>query len=324
MRSIPIPRYFVFTLEDSTWVVQRGPDHVQELLTGKERSHSILDATYPITDVELELLMAQGIVDRYDEAYVWLRDTHHTEGMISMSALERPFGVTTHYYVEIGLATDQRAAVQDAIAELGLDNRYQASVLDGQVIILAASGEPFARLSTAEDAQFLLLPALEPFAAQAAVRTLRFEAGALPLPDEPSTRHAEYALIQALAPQIKGHVIVCVDDEHATHDVVREALLPWGVDVLSAYTGQEALVLIADADPTLILTDLKLPDMHGYEIVAHLRNNPDLTHIPLLIISSLDTETDRIFALSIAQAADYLTKPITGEELQRKVWRVLN
>lgn len=321
-RSIPIPRYFVFTLEDSTWVVQRGADHVQELLTGVERSHSILDTTYEITDIELDLLMAQGIVERYDDEYVWLRDTVHTEGMISMNALERPLGMTTYYYVGITLSSDELDSVQKILADMGLDDRYRAIARLGMVIIVDHNGEPFSKLSLAEDAHILISPRLEKLNASAAVKSLRFDSRSLELPWEETT--SDDSLIHRLAPEIKGHTIVCIDDEETTHRIVRGVLATWGVEVASAYTGREAITLISDVDPVLILTDLKLPDMHGYEIVAHIRNNPDLSDIPLIIISAVDTPADRLFAFNTANAVDYMVKPFSGEEIRRKVWRILS
>lgn len=323
MSSIPIPRYFVFTLEDSTWVVQRGPDQVQELLTGKERSHSSLDDSFAITDIELEILVAQGIVERFDDAYVWLRDTQHTEGMISMTALARPLGVATYYYVEIDAPPERHDAIKDAIEKLGLSDRYRVTQRFRKMVIMTASEEPFTKLGAAEDAQFLLAPALHKFDASASVKLVRFHSDDIPPPATPPDTESRN-LIKTSAEETKGHTIVCVDDEEITHEIAREVMQAWGVEVFSAYTGRDAITLIEDVDPALILMDLQLPDMHGYEIVAHILNNPDLAHIPIIIISALTSETDRMLAFNIAHAADYATKPITGEEIRRKVWRILN
>lgn len=320
-RSIPIPRHFVFTLEDNTWVVQRGADYVQELLTGKERNHSILDVTYAITDVELDLLLTQGIIERYDDAYVWLKDTLHTEGMISMSALERPLGIVTYYYVAVNLPETDAERVQQSLIDIGLDDRYQATPRLGRVLVMDKHGEPFPRLSLAEDAHILLVPELAKLGTDAEVRSLRFDSATLETPWQPN--NGENTLIKKLALELKGHAIVCIDDEEITHRVVREVMTTWGVEVFSAYNGHDAITMISDVDPALILTDLKLPDMHGYEIVAHIRNNPDLRHIPIIIISAVNTEADRLFAFDTASAEDYVVKPFSGEEIRRKVWRVL-
>ncbi len=320
-RSIPIPRYFMFTLEDSTWVVQRGPDHVQELLTGKERSHSTLDTTYEITDIELELLIAQGIVERYDDAYVWLRELHHTEGFVSPYAMERPLGVAKYYYVEIDRPLEELSAIEDAIKTLGLDDRYRAFARLGKIVVMDENGEPFTGLSAVEDAEILLAPALQKLDIIAHTKSIRFDHQKLKLHEEPNSGGES---IRKFEPQIKGNIIVCIDDEEITHEIVRDVLKTWGVEVYSAYNGREAISLIEDVDPTLILMDLRLPDMHGYEIVAHVRHSPDLRHIPLIIISAIDSETDRFFAFDIADAEDFVAKPFTGENIRRKVWRVLN
>jgi CheY-like chemotaxis protein len=323
-RSIPVPRHFVFTLEDSSWVIQREPDFVQELLTGKERSYSSLDIAYEITDIELDLLIAQGIVERYDHAYVWLHETHHTEGLISPSMSDRSFGVTKYYYVDLDLPPNEVDQVQEIIERLGLHDRYRAFVRWNRVIIMGQNGEPFTKLSQVEDADFLLAPALHELGIDAAQQALRFDTNHLNLPwNDKHLKRASSQTIRQFAPQIKGNIIVCIDDEEITHVIVRDVLSTWGVEVFSAYNGRDAISLIEDVDPTLILMDLKLPDMHGYEIVAHVRNNPDLSHIPLIIISAIDSETDRFFAYDIAQAEDYVVKPFTGEIIRRKVWRIL-
>ena len=277
-RSIPIPRYFMFTLEDSTWVVQRGPDHVQELLTGKERSHSILDNTYEITDIELELLIAQGIVERYDDAYVWLRELHHTEGFVSPYAMERPLGVAKYYYVEIDQPIADLPMIEEMIKKLGLDDRYRAIQRLGKIVVMDENGEPFTGLSAVEDAEILLAPALQSLNTHAQTKSIRYDHSKLKLHEEPIAESGES--IRKFEPQIKGNIIVCVDDEEITHEIVREVLKTWGVEVYSAYNGRDAIALIEDVDPTLILMDLRLPDMHGYEIVAHVRHSPDLRHIP--------------------------------------------
>lgn len=321
-RSIPIPRYFMFTLDDSTWVIQRGPDNVQELLTGKERNHSILDNTYEITDIELELLVAQGIVDRYDEAYVWLNELHHTEGFVSPYAMERPLGVAKYYYVEIEQDKPDLVSIEELIQKLGLDDRYRAVLRLGKVVVMDQNGEPFTGLSDVEDTEILLAPALQNLGVQAHMKSIRFDHDKLNLHAQHLPESSE--TIRKFEPKIKGNIIVCIDDEEITHQIVRDVLKTWEVEVYSAYTGHEAIAMIEDVDPTLILMDLKLPDMHGYEIVAHVRNSPDLRHIPLIIISAIDSETDRFFAFDIANAEDFVAKPFAGEIIRRTVWRILN
>jgi CheY-like chemotaxis protein len=326
-RQTPVPRHYIFSLEDGTWVVQRGVDRVQELLTGREHSYSSLDISFEIEDVELELLKAQGIIEQYDDSFVWLRESPQNEITSPPSTLQRAPGVAVYYYVQTGLPDDRLSLVQDRLEEIGLNHRYQAVELLGKVIIVSADDEPFSQLSFAEDAQTLIAPALQGLSGSLRVESLRYNNHNLPPEwlENPVPELSPFPpLIRKLEPKIQLQTVVCIDSEPETHAILRQATAELGVELASALTGQEALALIQDVDPALILINLALPDMHGYEIVASVRNDPELAHTPIVILSALNTGKDRILAFSVAKAVDYMPKPFTAEEIRRKVWRILN
>jgi CheY-like chemotaxis protein len=318
-RSTPVPRYFIFSLEDGTWVVQRGSDRVQELLTGNLRSFSSLDITYEIEDMELDMMVAQDIVDLYDSSYVWLIDNPHSEINLPTSTLERPLGTLNYFYVWTDLSKKELKAAEEALEELG--QGYEAGLRFDQVIILNKYQEPFALLSDAEHAHILVAPILQNLAADSRVETVTFNMSSLPLVW--SIEEGEH-LIRKFAPRIKPRTVVCIDDDLDTHEIIGQVLEELGVTIISAYTGKEGITLIEDTDPIIVLTDLQLPDIHGYEVVAFMRRNPELAQIPVIVISALDSETDRTFAFSVADARDFLSKPINPDEFRRRVWHVLN
>lgn len=319
--STPVPRYFVFSLEDGTWVVQRGIDRVQELLTGKLRSYSSLDISYEIEDMELDMLVAQEIVEQYDASYIWLSDNPQNELNLPTSTLERPLGVAVYFYVWTSLGNSHLPEIRAKLSELGQPYQYEAVMSEGQVIILDVQREPFVLLSDAEHAHTLIAPILQSFESDIRIETVHFDIADLPLPWKTPPQNG---LIRKLAPKIKARSVVCIDDDLDTHEVIGQVLRELGVEMISAYTGKEGITLIEDTDPTLILTDLALPDMHGYEVVAFVRKNPELSQIPIMVVSALDSETDRTFAYSIAKAKDYLLKPIRPDEFRRRVWHILN
>jgi CheY-like chemotaxis protein len=322
-RSIAVPRNMVFTLEDGTWVVQWNIDRVQELLTTKERSFSSLDISYDISDMELDLLLVQGLIEQYDDFFVWLPDQFAEPALAG-----HQLGLTTYYYVKTTLDVNQMGAVRQKLENSGLSDRYEVAERFGKVAILSRYEEPFIRLSLAEDAQTLLAPVVHDLSAKLSVEAIQFNTSALqlkehvtegkirPKPDQP--------LIRNFAPLNKSRTIVCIDKDKGSHALIREVCADLGAEIASAYNARDGMTLIQDADPALILMDLTLSDSHGYEIVAFIRNNPELAHIPIIIISALDTDTDRVFAFSIAKVKDYVVKPLKSNDLRRRVWRVLN
>lgn len=316
-----IPRSSIFTLEDGTWVVQRGVDRVQELLTRQDRVFSSLDMSFEITDNELDALCDKGIIEQYDDFFVWLK-----RDLAEASLHENSLGVTTYYYVQTDLSSDQAPIVQSRLANTGLANRYEVSTRSGKIIIMCLYGEPFSLFSSAEDAQILLIPVLQDLAPDLTIKSVRFNTGDI-LPVWAESRPASPTtppLIRRLAPELRAKNVVCIDQDHRTHEIVGQICDELDVEIASAHVGKEGMTLIQDSDPALIIMDLTLPDLHGYEIVAFVRNNPELAHIPIIIVSQLNTDTDRAFAFTIAKVKDYIPKPFTVKEIRRQVWQILN
>ncbi len=322
MRSITVPRSNVFTLEDGAWVVQRGVDRVQDLISGQARRFSSMDTSFEITDLELDLLKAQGIISQYDNFFVWLG-----EDLINFSQGDDTFGTMTVYSVVTDLSLDALADIQNYLGTAGLSDRYVAVERFGQIVVLGAYEEPFLRLSNAENAQTLLLPFMQSLQATMRIDVVQFQAEAMPIhaPDD-TTIQSDFArgLIRRLLPETTVKTIVCIDDDPDTHEAFAQVCAELGVDLVSASDGKHGLTWIQDADPELVVLDLSLPDVHGYEVVAAVRNDPDLAHIPVMIITELDTETDRALASLIAEVIEYIVKPINTTDIRRRVWRVLN
>jgi diguanylate cyclase (GGDEF)-like protein len=101
--------------------------------------------------------------------------------------------------------------------------------------------------------------------------------------------------------------ILVVDDETANLAVLNKILSP-GYTVFTAKSGREGLKRVVEDKPDLILLDIIMPDINGFELLKTLKANPDTRQIPVIIITGLDTEADeeRGFVLG---AVDYITKP---------------
>lgn len=116
--------------------------------------------------------------------------------------------------------------------------------------------------------------------------------------------------------------ILLVDDDPAARAVAARALrASHCIDV--ANEGEEALARIAEIKPDLVITDIVMPRMSGWHLVRHLRASSSTAFIPVILMTALDSTTDRIRGFRIG-ADDYITKPIDLEELELRVENVLH
>jgi two-component system cell cycle sensor histidine kinase/response regulator CckA len=116
--------------------------------------------------------------------------------------------------------------------------------------------------------------------------------------------------------------ILIVDDERHNRQLLEVMLTAEGFSVLIATSGEEALAAVAKQAPDLILLDVMMPGMNGYEVASRIKGDPATNHIPIVVVSALDDRKARMLALS-AGAEDFLTKPIDRIELCLRVRNLL-
>jgi two-component system alkaline phosphatase synthesis response regulator PhoP len=116
--------------------------------------------------------------------------------------------------------------------------------------------------------------------------------------------------------------IVIVEDDEDIAESIRYNLEREGFRVRVAATGEDALNLILDRPPSLILLDLNLPHMSGFEMCRRLRAEAPTARVPILILTARTDEADKVLGLNIG-ADDYITKPFGMRELVARVNAVL-
>jgi twitching motility two-component system response regulator PilH len=118
-------------------------------------------------------------------------------------------------------------------------------------------------------------------------------------------------------------LIMIVDDSPTEVHVLRTALEKHGFETVAASDGQECLTLAREVKPDLILMDVVMPGVNGYQATRSLTRDPQTRAIPVVMISSKNQETDKIWGMRQG-AADYLTKPVTEAVLVAKTRELLD
>ncbi|HET7600205.1 MAG TPA: response regulator transcription factor [Gemmatimonadales bacterium] len=118
------------------------------------------------------------------------------------------------------------------------------------------------------------------------------------------------------------HRILVVDDEPDITALVAYHLAKAGYRVSTAANGPDALKAAADERPDLVILDLMLPGMSGYDVLAEMRRREETRDVGVILLTSRQEEQDRIRGLSLG-ADDYLTKPFSPPELSLRVSAVL-
>lgn len=112
--------------------------------------------------------------------------------------------------------------------------------------------------------------------------------------------------------------ILIVDDSPTETHVLKTMLEKHGYQVSVATTGEEGIRLAKEAAPDLILMDIVMPGVNGFQATRKLSKDPETAAIPIVMVSTKDQDTDRIWAKRQG-AKDYITKPVTETELLSKI-----
>jgi len=116
--------------------------------------------------------------------------------------------------------------------------------------------------------------------------------------------------------------ILIIDDEPLFHKMIEHALKPLGYELVSAMDGAQGLQAASAVSPDLIICDVMMPNMSGYEVTRQLRRNPRFAQTPIMILTAQSELTEKIEAFE-AGADDHMTKPFAPPELVARVNNLL-
>jgi len=117
-------------------------------------------------------------------------------------------------------------------------------------------------------------------------------------------------------------LVLIVDDSPTEIHMLRQFLERHGYQTEAAEDGSEAVSKARELKPDLVLMDIVMPGMNGYQATRELSRDPDTARIPVLMVTTKGAESDRIWGMRQG-ATDYLVKPVTESQLVEKVRSVL-
>ena len=120
-----------------------------------------------------------------------------------------------------------------------------------------------------------------------------------------------------------GKLVVCIEDEPEMIDLVKLILSRKGFQVVGAMGGREGLEAIQNEKPDLVLLDLMMPDMDGWEVYQKMKADDQTKGIPVIVVTAKAQSIDKVLGLHIAKVDDYITKPFGPQELMESVEQVL-
>ncbi|MEJ2302722.1 MAG: response regulator [Anaerolineales bacterium] len=118
--------------------------------------------------------------------------------------------------------------------------------------------------------------------------------------------------------------VLYIEDEPEMIDLVRLILGRKGIEVIGATGGREGLDAVRKELPDLVLLDLMMPDMDGWQVYQQMKAGEPTRDIPVIVVTAKAQSIDKVLGLHIAKVDDYISKPFSPQELAESVERVLS
>lgn len=121
-----------------------------------------------------------------------------------------------------------------------------------------------------------------------------------------------------------NQTILCIEDEVEMIDLIKLILGRKGFDVKGATGGIEGIKMVRDIKPDLVLLDLMMPDMDGWEVYQQMKADSATREIPVIVVTAKAQNIDKVLGLHIAKVDDYIAKPFSPQELIESVEKVFS
>jgi two-component system response regulator VicR len=117
--------------------------------------------------------------------------------------------------------------------------------------------------------------------------------------------------------------ILCIEDEPEMIDLIRLILGRRGYDVLGAAGGMEGIQMVREQLPDLVLLDLMMPDMDGWQVYQQMKADESTRGIPVIVVTAKAQNIDKVLGVHIAKVDDYISKPFSPQDLLNSVERII-
>ncbi len=118
--------------------------------------------------------------------------------------------------------------------------------------------------------------------------------------------------------------LVYIEDEQEMIDLVRLIMVRRGYEVIGATGGRDGLVAIRENIPDLVLLDLMMPDMDGWDVYQQMKADDKTRDIPVIVVTAKAQSIDKVLGLHIAKVDDYISKPFSPSELVESIEKILS
>ncbi|MBC8172096.1 MAG: response regulator [Anaerolineae bacterium] len=320
----PIARYQVFTLADGAYAVQWDERRVQDLLTGSYREFDPRrDFGHPISEYELKQLKAAGCVEYFNRDYVWLMPLPENGRYGVRKEMGRGDRIRA-YYLSTSLLKTRLEEIQGTLVRLGIASQVHVIPRQNILVIMARDGSHFRTIQEAEKVQSALqLRDAELFASltvafdEISVRVPSVGTSTVEKTSEPISLD-ELIASQRDTSVTAGRQVVMAIKEEEEREAYHHLFDIMEIQVQQAETGGKALELLEDHETDLLLMDLLLPDMHGWQMIGKIKEIENLRDLPVMIITD-----EHDIGMTIAKV-DYLTRPVSIARLRHNIWKILS
>jgi DNA-binding response OmpR family regulator len=117
--------------------------------------------------------------------------------------------------------------------------------------------------------------------------------------------------------------VLCIEDDQEMIDLIKLILERKGFQFVGAVGGREGLEAIAREKPDLVLLDIMMPDIDGWDVYRQMKANEAFKDLPVIVVTAKAQSIDKVLGLHIAKVDDYVTKPFGPKELLRSINKVL-